>query len=1000
MRIVRRTFRPTPFRIGPGFATAAVVAIFALFGPSIGLGLGADAGSTARAQAPEPGGLLGALAAGPDGREAGHVGAARARYVSVDLDRLAGPGIAVGSTASADFVRVDLFDGGQVNAFRTRIDFNADGSYVWNGEAAGPADGRVTVAVRGGVASGTIERGGIVHQLFHVRDGIHELVEIDPSRMPGSLEPLRPDPSSGGAVSSTPDSERLDRDAAHERDASHEHGAGKGIGTGTGPDASIDGVDAVLADSGDEIDVMVVYTPAARSAAGGTSAMLALIDVAVAETNQAYVNSDIDTSLRLVHAAEIAYTESGSFSTDLDRLQDTNDGYMDAVHTWRNTHHADVVSLITNSTSFCGIAYVMQTLSNGFAPWAFSVVARVCATGYYTLGHEIGHNQGSMHDRANSGGNQGVYPYGYGHRSPAGTFRTVMAYDCPSGCPRIQHFSNPDVSYSGEPTGIDHDSDPANSAENALSINNTAYTVANFRDAPPQPPDGPTGLTATADGTTIDLAWTDNADDENGFRIVRADGGVGNWTVIVSLPPNTVSYANTGLPYSTTFDYRVYAYNDSGDSNYSNVASATTGAAGEPVDRVAESETAVAGQVTGSYVDTHADDDDAESIKETMSGGPPDSRFSFLEHRWTIDVAAGDSVTLYLKAWKTASSDGDSFLFSYSTGGSYIDMITVANTSPDGYASFNMPDSLQGDITVRVIDTNREAGHRNLDTVYVEHLYVRSEVPGGGGGGSPPAAPSGLAATIAGPTSIDLGWTDNASDETGFEIERRAGGGSWGQIATPGANATSFADSGLAPDTAYEYRVRATNADGDSAWSNVAGATTAPAAPSGLAATPISSNRVDLQWTDNASTETGFKVERRVEGGSWNQIATPGANSTTYSDTGVAPDTTYDYRVLAYNSSGDSGWSNIASATTPPADPITLTASPQWFKGVHAAQLNWDGADGSNVDIERDGVVVATTPNDGSHFDIIGGTGSASYDYRVCEEDSTTECSEVVVVSF
>ncbi len=98
-----------------------------------------------------------------------------------------------------------------------------------------------------------------------------------------------------------------------------------------------------------------------------------------------------------------------------------------------------------------------------------------------------------------------------------------------------------------------------------------------------------------------------------------------------------------------------------------------------------------------------------------------------------------------------------------------------------------------------------------------------------------PAAPSNLKATSVSTSQINLAWTDNAGNETGFKVERKTGsGGAWGQVATPGANATSWSNTGLAAATTYYYRVRATNAGGDSAYSNEASATTpAPPPPAG-----------------------------------------------------------------------------------------------------------------------------------------------------------------------
>jgi VCBS repeat-containing protein len=95
------------------------------------------------------------------------------------------------------------------------------------------------------------------------------------------------------------------------------------------------------------------------------------------------------------------------------------------------------------------------------------------------------------------------------------------------------------------------------------------------------------------------------------------------------------------------------------------------------------------------------------------------------------------------------------------------------------------------------------------------------------------------------------------------------------------------------------------------------GAVTAPAAPSDLSAGAASGSRIDLTWTDNATNEAGFRIERSADGTSFGHIGTVAGNVTGYSDTGLASGTTYHYRVVAYNSAGDSAYSNTASATTP-----------------------------------------------------------------------------------
>lgn len=104
-----------------------------------------------------------------------------------------------------------------------------------------------------------------------------------------------------------------------------------------------------------------------------------------------------------------------------------------------------------------------------------------------------------------------------------------------------------------------------------------------------------------------------------------------------------------------------------------------------------------------------------------------------------------------------------------------------------------------------------------------------------------------------------------------------------------------------------------------------------PAAPSNLTATAASTSQINLSWTDNAGNEDGFRIERLV-GGTWTEVGVVGANVTSWQDTGLAANTQYSYRVRAYNASGNSSYSNNASATTPsapaaPAGPTNLTGS-------------------------------------------------------------------------
>src|SRR5207247_2341831 len=181
-------------------------------------------------------------------------------------------------------------------------------------------------------------------------------------------------------------------------------------------------------------------------------------------------------------------------------------------------------------------------------------------------------------------------------------------------------------------------------------------------------------------------------------------------------------------------------------------------------------------------------------------------------------------------------------------------------------------------------------------------------------------------------SSIDVVWTDNATGEKGYKAERSADGVSFTQVALLGPNVTTYASTGLTAANTYTHRVRAYDGPNDSGYSNAAAATTlpAPAAPSGLLATPTAPSRIDLAWPDNAANEQGFKVERSTDRVTFTTIASTGVNATSYSVTSLVAGTTYAFRVRAYEGPNDSSPSNTAAATTlaVPATPTGLTATP------------------------------------------------------------------------
>ena len=233
------------------------------------------------------------------------------------------------------------------------------------------------------------------------------------------------------------------------------------------------------ADTGNVIDVMVIYTRAARFKVGNVNSF---IQEAIDNSRRRYENSEIPFRLRLVHAQETTYSESSDIGDDLDAITGTRDGNMDDVHALRDRHGADLVHLFIRGTTstggdsvICGVAWFAHRQDLAYR--GFGVTAVECEeTGDSTFTHEIGHNQGAQHDRPNAGGSA-PFSYGYGICHPLKGWSTVMAYvGINNSCWRaIPFFSSPFLRYEGVPTGA------ANSMDNRRVLLETASIIANHR---------------------------------------------------------------------------------------------------------------------------------------------------------------------------------------------------------------------------------------------------------------------------------------------------------------------------------------------------------------------------------------------------------------------------------------------------------------------------------------------------------------------------------------
>lgn len=411
----------------------------------------------------------------------------RWRLTTINFDVLPGPSDR--RMLREPTVTLELFPGVTIFAAFDRYDPNRDG-VTWVGHVEGVPMSTVTLAYAGGEMAGSIVTPTALYRIRPSPGGtasgsggrLHVVSQIDQDKFLREADPIEPvfTEAELAAAADTP-----------------------------------------MADTADAIDVMVVYTAAAAAHAGGRGSITNLINLAVSETNTSYANSGVNQRIRLVHAAQVNYVESNNFSTNLTDLR-IGAGALSGVAALRDAHAADLVTMLIRpaSPNACGIAYLMTSVNASFAFAGHSVTDTSCVSPNYTFAHELGHNMGARHDWFVDGGiTPHTYAHGHVNATSGQRWRTIMAYadQCSSqgfSCTRLLNWANPDKRYNpfcdrgfdcsklqywffpGPPMGIPGGSrtgcQPGNAAntncdaDDRRTLNETAMTVANFRQSVPR----------------------------------------------------------------------------------------------------------------------------------------------------------------------------------------------------------------------------------------------------------------------------------------------------------------------------------------------------------------------------------------------------------------------------------------------------------------------------------------------------------------------------------
>ncbi|NDD62902.1 MAG: hypothetical protein EBZ36_02815 [Acidobacteria bacterium] len=415
-----------------------------------------------------------------------------------------------------------------------------------------------------------------------------------------------------------------------------------------------------------------------------------------------------------------------------------------------------------------------------------------------------------------------------------------------------------------------------NGAGTSAASNEVSVTTNGVTTPAPNAPGNLVATTVTGgSGNQVNLTWADNSSNESGFRMQRRLSGASSWTDIATLGANTTAYQDALVNVGLNYLYRVIAFNESGDSAPSNEVSVAINSL--PVApgnlRVALGAATVASLT---WTDNSANETGFRIWRRIGQTG------SFVE-----TGTVGQNITSQLNP-------------GLAPGTTYTYRVTAFNSLGDSAAS--------NEVSVTTPDSQS----------------------------SPPSAPTGLTAGADSPTRVRLSWVDVSDNESGFRIRRRIGlNGTYTEIGSVASNVNFYIDSTVVAGMTVFYRVISFNAAGSSSESNEASATTpviaesAPVAPSELTATANSATQVSLTWNDNSANESGFRLERQnADRSGWTLVATVGANVTVLQNTGLNGATSYIYRAIAFNATGDSPPSNEATVTTPemPASAVSLTS--------------------------------------------------------------------------
>ena len=773
-------------------------------------------------------------------------------------------------------------DGRVLSAERSVFEDRGGGDLMWSGGMVGAGYDSVVLTVEGGRLVGWFgEPGGVRYRISARPDGGGEMTSSFglPRRQPDAFCRVGSDPNQPLPRPPLPA-------AASAVDLPARVGA---------------------AQSHEELDILVVYTPTAARYWTNQGGARATLRNAGDYLNMVLRNGAIGVSANIVHVAEVS---------GLDRVgRDGRGRYGSSIISQlrfhgealrlRREYGADLVHLFTGESPWvlggaCGQHYLLArgNSAEDFSEYAYGWTSAACGNDGPIFAHEIGHGLGAHHDPVNGGSPRSAfrrYAFGHGNHDHIPNVGTIMSYTG-QGEP---YLSSVRIRSQGREIGI------ANERENERTLRESINVGVRYSDSvaplPAAAPAAPTEFRVEMeDDASVRLSWWDSAPDADGYEVTfwrpeQAGDPVtrrleGRRTAVLDLP-----VADAGTRYF--FFVRAVTGESTYSARSSTVSLVTPGAEPEAPSGLAWQSVPVEEPIrmgTNSARVSWGDNSDDEYYFEVQLL----SRFASLLRRKFVSADSTSTVI-------TRLAPGERYL-----------------------------------VRVQAIGPGGVSGSSEL---------LRLESPPAPG----PTAVSDLAASVTGATSVRLTWTDNSSGELGFRVVALVSG--WFAHLDADANSESIEIDGLARGGSYYFFVFPYDDAGLGGRSLVGlrlgTLGRAPAAPTHLS-WGVADGVARLTWKHNSSGEAGFEIQYRPEyetqdttvvgGGRWTRVAlVPGGATSFDLDRSEA----VDYRVFAYDGTGFSRSSNTVRGMPfrdpdSPAEDDRVTAIPS---GEDSVELSWTG---------------------------------------------------------